>query len=42
MEQTYFKTRGDSRRRRPRKLFDESWSAATVQWIVVPDERVDD
>lgn len=35
LEQTYFKTRGD-RRRRPRKRFDESWMAAVVEWLVLP------
>ncbi len=41
MEQAYFRpqTRGDARRRRPVKLYDESWSSAYVQWTVLPSSR---
>ncbi|QDU80131.1 Caspase domain protein [Polystyrenella longa] len=39
MQQTYFQntTRGD-RRRRPVKLYDETWSAATLEWLAVPEK----
>ena len=38
LEQAYFQpaTRGGAKRRRPQKLFDQSWSAASVEWLVVP------
>ncbi|WP_406694616.1 caspase family protein [Singulisphaera sp. Ch08] len=35
LEQTYFKTRGD-KRMRPRRLYDESWTASTVSFRASP------
>ena len=35
LQQTYFQTRGDVHLPR-RKLFDDSWSAATLRWDAVP------
>ncbi|MGE0607676.1 MAG: caspase domain-containing protein [Pirellulales bacterium] len=36
LEQTYFQTRGSDRRRRPKKLFDESWTSATLPFVAAP------
>ncbi len=36
MEQSNFRTRGGVKPLRPVKLFDETWRAAVLEWVVVP------
>ncbi len=36
MEQTHFRARGGSKPLRPVKLFDDTWNAAVLEWVVTP------